>query len=124
MSANEGGSSNVTMLRLEYPQTVSEVIQFVEPRLDTVEIPDPPGWLRQLAYQHEQAKRDLQHLYELSGNQLDRNDHRILQIVRNYATIYNGLRYLYEQGKNDSGASHEWLQTELAHTAQAAQSFT
>jgi hypothetical protein len=124
MSANEGGSSNVTMLRLEYPQTVSEVIQFVEPRLDTVEISDPPGWLRQLAYQHEHAKRDLQHLYELSGNQLDRNNHRIRAIVRNYATIYNGLRYLYEQGKNDSAASHEWLQTELAHTAQAAQSFT
>jgi hypothetical protein len=59
MTANEGGSSNVTMLRLEYPQTVSGVIQFVEPRLDTVEISDPPGWLRQLAYQHEQAKRDL-----------------------------------------------------------------
>jgi hypothetical protein len=124
MSTNGGGSSNVTMLRLEYPQTVSEVIQFVEPRLDTVEIRDPPSWLRQLVYQHEQAKRDLQHLYELSGNQLDRDDHRIRAIERSYATIYHGLQYLYEQGKNDTGASHEWLQTELAHTAQAAQCFT
>ena len=124
MSTNGGGSSNVTMLRMEYPQTVSEVIQFVEPRLDTVEIRDPPGWLRQLVYQHEQAKHDLQHLYELSGNQLDCNDHRIRAIERNYATIYHGLQYLYEQGKNDTGASHEWLQTELAHTAHAAQCFT
>jgi hypothetical protein len=80
MSTNGGGSSNVTMLRLEYPQTVSEVIQFVEPRLDTVEIRDPPSWLRQLVYQHEQAKRDLQHLYELSGNQLGRDDYRIRAI--------------------------------------------
>jgi hypothetical protein len=117
MSANGGGSSNITMMRLEYPQTVSEVIQFVEPRLDTVEIRDPPGWLRQLVYQHEQAKCDLQHLYELSGNQLDCNDHCIRTIERNYATMYHGLQYLYEQAKNDTGASHEWLQTELTHTA-------
>jgi hypothetical protein len=124
MSTCENGSSNVTMLRLEYPKTVGEVIQYAEPRLDTIEIREPPGWLRQLVYQHEQAKRDLQHLYELSGNQLDRNDHRIRAIERNNATIYNGLQYLYEQGRNDIGASHEWLQTELAHTAQAAQCFT
>jgi hypothetical protein len=87
MSTNGGGSSNVSMLQLEYPQTVSEVIQFIEPRLDTVEIREPPGWLRLLVHQHEQAKRDLQNLYELSGNQLDRNYHRIRAIERNYANI-------------------------------------
>jgi hypothetical protein len=124
MSADARGTSNVTMLRLEHPQTVSEVIQYVEPRLDTVEIHEPPGWLRQLVYQHEQAKRDLQHLFELNGNHLDRNDHRIRAIERNYATIYHRLQYLYEQVKHDTGASYEWLQTELAHIAQAAQCFT
>lgn len=124
MSSEGNGTSNVTMMRLEYPQTSNEIVQLAAPRLDTIEIRDPPAWLRQLVYQHEQAKRDLQRLYELSGNRLDENNPRIRAIEQNYTTIYRGLQYLYEQGKKDSGASREWVQTELAHTAYAAQCFT
>jgi hypothetical protein len=124
MSTTEEAMSNIAVLRLEYPQTADEVLEHAEPRPERVDIRDPPGWLRQLVYQHERAKRDFQQFYELNGNRLERHEPRTRVIEQNYDIIYQGLRYLYDQGKKNDSASREWIQTELAHIASAAQCFT
>jgi hypothetical protein len=124
MSTTEETTFNIAVLQLEYPQTADEVMEHAEPRPEKVEIRNPPSWLRQLVYQYERMKRDLQQFHELSGNRLERHEPRIRAIERNYTIIYQGLQYLYDQVQKNDSASREWIQTELAHIASAAQCFT
>jgi hypothetical protein len=109
------------MLRLEFPRTITQVVERTDPTEDIVEVREPPQWLRQMIHQYTQARRDLNRLYEACGNQFDRNDRRILDIEQNYQVLADGIRYVYDQAKSDSVATREWIQTELTATAQATQ---
>jgi len=121
MSTTGAASSNVDMLRLEYPRTLTEVVQYTAVDDESVEVREPPMWMRQMIHQYTQAKRDLIRMYDACGQNLDRNDRRILDIEQNYEVLAEGIRYVYKQAKSDSVATREWIQTELTATAQATQ---
>jgi len=123
-SATGAASSTVDMLRLEHPRTIEDVYNDTYLNNDIVEIREPASWLRQLAHQHLLAQTDLQRLRQVCGGDFDRTNHRIRSIERSYETLFQGLRYIYEQAKADGGASHEWMQTELMAAANASQQFT
>jgi hypothetical protein len=124
MSTTGAASSNVNMLRLEYPRNADEVYNDTSPVNDTVEIREPASWLRQLVHQHHQAQADLHRLRQICGGQFDRDDRRIRAIERNYVSLFEGMRYIYHQAQADEKASHEWIQTELMAAANASQNFT
>jgi hypothetical protein len=124
MSVTRAASSTVDMLRLEYPRNIENIYNDTYPNNDIVEIREPASWLRQLVHQHLLAQTDLQHLRHVCGGEFDRNDRRIQSIERSYETLFQGLRYIYDQAKVDGGASHEWMQTELMAAANASQQFT
>jgi len=124
MSVTGAASSTVDMLRLEHPRTIEDIYSDTYPNGDIAEIRDPASWLRQLAHQYLLAQTDLQWLHHLCGRGFDRNDPRIRTIERNYETLCQGVRYIYEQAKADGTASHEWMQTELMAVANASQQFT
>jgi len=117
-------SSNVDILRLQYPRSMSNVIDDCTPDDTTVEIRHPAGWIRLMATQHRTAQRDLRQLHQACGGQFNRNDSRIKEIERNYNALYEGTRYLFERYQADRGVAHSWLRTELSSVASAAQAFT
>ena len=121
MSTPGAASSNVDMLRLEYPQTITEVVELTAPNDESVEIHEPPMWMRQTIHQYTAARRDLLRMYEACGKNLDRDDRRIRDIEQNYQVLVDSIRYVYDQAKSDSVATREWIQTELTATAQATQ---
>jgi len=120
MSNQGAASSNVDMLRLEYPQTITEIVNYV-PSDDCIEIHEPPVWMRQMIHQYTQARKDHNRMYNACRQNIDRNDRRILKIEQNYKVLADGIRYVYDQAKSDATATHEWIQTELTATAQATQ---
>ena len=124
MSVTGAASSTVDMLRLEHPRTIEDIYSDTYSNGDIAEIRDPASWLRQLAHQYLLAQTDLQRLHHLCGRGFDRTDPRIRTIERNYETLCQGVRYIYEQAKADGTASHEWMQTELMAVANASQKFT
>jgi hypothetical protein len=81
-------SSNVDMLRLEYPSTQLQITDGTSPSQPVLEITRPASWVQTIVHQHEQAQQDLRQLYEACGNQFDQNDYRIRQIERAYETLY------------------------------------
>jgi len=117
-------SSNVDILRLQYPRTMSNVIDDCTPDDTTVEIRHPAGWIRLMATQHRTAQRDLRQLHQACGGQFNRNDSKIKEIERNYNALYEGTRYLFERYQADREVAHSWLRTELSSIASAAQAFT
>ena len=121
MSTQGAASSNVDMLRLEYPRSITEIVEFTVVNDETVEVHDPPVWMTQMIHQYTSARRDLVRLYEACGNTFDRNDRRIRDIEQNYQVLADGIRYVYDQAKSDSVVTRDWIQTELTATAQATQ---
>ena len=97
------------MLRLEHPRTIEDVYNDTYPDNDIVEIREPASWLRQLAHQHLLAQTDLQRLRQVCGGEFDRTNRCIRSIERSDETLFQGLRYIYQQAKADGGASHEWM---------------
>ena len=124
MSASGAASSTVNQLHLEHPRSAEDIYNDTYPDNDSVDIQEPACWLRQLVHQHRQAQTDLQRLRQICGGEYDRSDRRIRSIERNYESIFQSVRYIYEQAKADIGASHEWMQTELMAAANASQQFT
>jgi hypothetical protein len=116
-------STDVDMLRLEYPSTRLQITDGTVPAQPIIEITRPASWVRTIVHQHEQAQQDLRQLYEVCGNQFDQTDARIRYIERAYDTLYRGTLYIYEQAQAQREASHDWLQTELSRTANAYQTF-
>ena len=121
MSTQGAASSNVDMLRLEYPRSITEIVEFTVVNDETVEVHDPPVWMRQMIHQYTSARRDLVRLYEACGNTFDRNDRRIRDIKQNYQVLADGIHYVYDQAKSDPVVTRDWIQTELTATAQATQ---
>jgi len=124
MSVTRAASSTIDMLCLEYPQNIKNVHNDTYPENDSVEIWEPLSCLHQLAHQHQLAQTDLQRPHHICGGKFDQNDHCIRSIERSYQTLFQGLRYIYEQAKADVRASHKWMQTELMLVANAPQQFT
>ena len=58
-------SSNVEMIRFEYPRTANVVQTQTDPSSAMVEVQNTIAWVRQLVRQHQQAQDDLQTLYEM-----------------------------------------------------------
>ena len=79
-------SSNVDVLRLEYPRTADEVAKATDPAGQSLEISDPRQWVVLLVQRQQQAQRDLEILYEACGKEVDRNDARLVQIEADYIT--------------------------------------
>ena len=121
MSTPGAASSNVDMLRLEYPRTITEVVEYTASNDESIEIREPPMWMRQMIHQYTAIRRDLLRMYDACGKNLDRDDRRIRDIEQNYQVLVDGIRYVYEQARSDSVATREWIQTELTATAQATQ---
>jgi len=116
-------SSNVEMIRFEYPRTTNEVQTQTDPSSAMVEIQNPIAWVRQLVRQHQQAQDDLQTLYEMCGEQFNRQDRRFRRIETNYTVLYESAQYLHEQLGKEQQISADWLQTELTAAANAYQVF-
>ena len=116
-------SSNVEMIRFEYPRTANEVQTQTDPSNAMVEIWNPIAWVRELVRQQQQAQDDLQTLYEMCGEQFDRQDRRLRRIETNYTVLYESARYLHEQLGREQQISADWLQTELTAAANAYQVF-
>ena len=111
------------MIRFEHPRTANEVQTQTDPNDMVVEITNPIAWVRQLIRQHQQAQDDLQTLYEMCGDQFDRQDRRLRRIETNYTVLYESARYLHEQLGKEQRISADWLQTELTAAANAYQVF-
>jgi len=111
------------MIRFEGPRTANEVQTQTDPNSMVVEITNPIAWVRQLVRQHQQAQDDLQTLYELCGDQFDRQDRRLRRIETNYTVLYESARYLHERLGKEQEISADWLQTELTAAANAYQVF-
>jgi hypothetical protein len=73
---------------------------------------------------HQAAQRDLRQLQQLCDGELDRTDSRYEEIERNYNTLYEGSRHLFETYKSHHEVTGEWLRTHLVLFAIAAQEFT
>jgi hypothetical protein len=117
-------SSNVDMLRLEYPRSLDDVTHDRMIENDTVEIKNPADWARMMINYHHQAQRDLRTLYEACGKQFTRDDYRLRQIEHNYEALFEGCKYLYETQATQTAIGQEWLRTELRAIAGAAQAFS
>jgi hypothetical protein len=126
MSTSEGpsSSSNEQAFYLEQPQILTEVLDNSALDVRTVMIPDPADWIPMLAVQHRMAQRDIQHLYQLSGEELERSEPLNREIERNYDAIYDATHYLFETYKANREIAHEWLCTRLIFFASAAQAFS
>jgi hypothetical protein len=98
-------SSDVDMLRLEAPVTRLQITNGTEPTSPAIELRQPASWVRTLVQQHQQARQDIQQLYELCGGQIDQSDRRIREIERAYDTLYRGTLYVYEQAQAQEVAS-------------------
>jgi hypothetical protein len=68
-------SSNVDMLRLEYPSTQLQITDGTSPSQPILEITRPASWVRTIVYQHEQAQQNLRQLYEACGHWFDHDDY-------------------------------------------------
>jgi hypothetical protein len=123
MSSHGAISSNVQMLLIDYPVNYEQALAHREPAEEAVQIRDPDSWLRTLVHQYTHVQRDLRQLYEACGQQIDRDDHRIRAIERNYQVLFEGTRYVYEVAQQGATASRDWLQTELTNAANAYQAF-
>jgi len=116
-------SSDIEMIVFEHPRTANEVQTYTETSTAVVEVRNPIAWVRQLVRQHQQAQDDLQTLYEMCGDEFDRQDRRLRRIETNYTVLYDSARYLYEQLGKEQQVSADWLQTELTAAANAYQNF-
>jgi len=112
------------MLRLEYPRTATDLVTNALANNESVELPNPPAWIRQMAGMYRQAQRDLLQYRRLLGEAYDRNSVQIQTIERNYDALTEAVRYLYQQAQADQSASQDWVQTELIQVANAARDFT
>lgn len=70
------------LLRLEYPRTASQVEDGTDPsnyiiEIQTIEIQNPLSWVWQLVHRYAQAQKDLRYLYDVCGNEFDRQDRRL-----------------------------------------------
>ena len=117
-------ASNVDMLRLEYPASAVQVYTGDTPPQPSIDLKDPPAWLRLLVSQQRQAQWDLEQLHTVCGSTYDRSDRRIQRIEETYTQITGALEYVYGQAQANARASSDWMQTELMRTANAAQKFT
>jgi len=117
-------TSNVDMLRLEYPSSVVQVYTGDTPLQPSIDLKDPRAWLQLLVSQQRQAQLDLEQLHTVCGSAYDRSDKRIQRIKETYTQILGALEYVYGQAQANAWASSEWMQTELMRTANAAQKFT
>jgi len=88
-------SSNVDMLRLEYPSTAVEINTDRAPSQPLVEICHPATWVQLLVTQQRQAQCDLEQLYTACGMTFDRGDRQIQQIEKNYALVVGSLEHVY-----------------------------
>jgi len=122
--APRAASSNVDMLRLEYPSTAVEIYADCGPSQPSVEIRHPAAWVRLLVTQQRQAQWDLEQLYTACRMAFDRGDRRIQQIEQNYTLLAGALEHVYNAAQNDTVVASEWMQTELIRAAGAAQKFT
>jgi len=105
------------MLRLEAPRNIPQITDGTESTDELLEIENPTGWVRSLVHQQEQAKADLQQLWELSGSALDRMNRWIRNIERAYMTLAQGTQYIYDQIQKQENFTESWLRNELAATA-------
>jgi hypothetical protein len=124
MSASGQVPSSVDMLRLEYPRTATDIVTNTSPNNESVDMPNPPAWVRQMAGMYRQAQRDLLQYQRLLGEAYDRTDNQIQTIEHNFNALTEAIRYLYQQVQGDQTASQDWVQTELMQVANAAREFT
>jgi len=117
-------SSNVDMLRLEYPASAVQVYMGDIPPQPSIDLKDPPAWLQLLVSQQRQAQWDLEQLHMVCSSAYDRSDRRIQCIKETYTQITGALEYVYDQAQANARASSDWMQTELMRTANTAQKFT
>lgn len=124
MSASGQVPSSGDMLRLEYPRTATDIVTNTSPNNESVDMPNPPAWVRQMAGMYRQAQRDLLQYQRLLGEAYDRTDNQIQTIEHNFNALNEAMRYLYQQAQGDQTASQDWVQTELMQVANAAREFT
>jgi hypothetical protein len=98
-------SSNVDMLRLEYPRTAMEVYNDQESDQTTIDMPNPSAWLRLLIQQQQQAQWDLEQLFNICGDAYDRADRGVVAIERTYGQLVAGMEYIYAQYQTNAEAS-------------------
>jgi len=124
MSASGRTSSSVDMLRLEYPRRATDLVTNVPANNESVDLPNPPAWIRQMAGMYRQPQHDLLQYQRLLGGAYDRSSAQIQTIECNYDALTDAIRYLYQQAQADQSASQDWIQTELIQVANAAHDFT
>jgi len=101
-----------------------DVVTNVPANNESVDLPNPPAWIRQMAVMYRQAQRNLLQYQCLLGDAYDRSSAQIQTIERNYNALTDAIRYLYQQSQADQSASQDWVQTELIQVANAARDFT
>jgi len=112
------------MLRLEYPRMATDLVTNVPANNESVDLPNPAAWIRQMAGIYRQAQCDLLQYQCLVGEAYNRSSVQIQRIERNYDALTNAIQYLYQQAQADQSALQDWVQTELVQVANAACDFT
>jgi len=64
-------SSNVDMLRLEYPASAVQIYTGDTPPQPSINLRHPPAWLQLLVSQQRQAQWDLEKLHTVCGSAYD-----------------------------------------------------
>ena len=80
-------TSSYGRLRLEAPRELLQITQGEDPTDQTLEVINPPTWIRYLVGRQEQAENDLRHLQDVCEGTLDQTDQRIRNIERSYETL-------------------------------------
>jgi len=109
------------MLRLEAPRDLLQITNGTARPEQALELANPAVWVRTMAWQQKQVKRDLWQLTELCGNTMDKTDQRMVQIEEAYQTLTEGTRYVYDWVHANEEIAETWVPTELANTANAYQ---
>lgn len=112
-------SSNLDMLRLELPQTLSNALVSIPQASETVEVRNPAAWLRLMNHQYQTAQRDLRQLYQACDQKFNEEDSRMQEIRRNYEQLCDGVKYVYNLYAHNAEMNTEWLRTELSTVANA-----
>ena len=99
--------SNVDMLRLEAPMNAVEIKKDKLHENTTVDLKNPPVWLRLLIARQRQAQQDLQQLYNMCDGAYDHTDRKIHAIEESYEELTATIKYVYQTGEKDTQISKQ-----------------
>jgi len=107
-------SSNVDMLRLEYPASAVQVYAGDSPIQPTIDLKNPPDWLHSLVSQQQQAQWDLEQLHKVCENasinltdESSESKKPTLKLLEHSNTSTGNPKWTRRPPRSDANGTHE-----------------